>query len=103
MADRASPSTPSPAATGIARASRPIRIRSVMPSISVAPFANLTILQVADFVFNLLFGGTCADQLRHAAQVAGCADPKRLNEQQHADHDEYREPGDPQRLRDDGR
>src|SRR5260370_25082096 len=80
-----------------------MRMRSVMPSISVAPFAHLTILQVANFVLHLLFGGARADQLRHAAQVAGCPKLKRLNEQQYADHDEHREAGDPERLRNDGR
>src|SRR5260370_16005100 len=75
-----------------------MRMRSVMPSISVAPFAHLTILQVANFVLHLLFGGARADQLRHAAQVRGCPKLKRLNEQQYADHDEHRDARDPQPL-----
>src|SRR5882724_4241120 len=103
MAESVRPSTPRPAATGTASASRPMRMRSVMPSTSVAPFAGLTVLQVADLVLDLLLGGAGADQFRDAAQIAGRREPDRLGQKQHADRDERREADDPQRLRDDGR
>src|SRR5687768_3991554 len=89
---------PRPAATGIASASRPIRIRRVMPSTST-PSANLAILQVANLILDLFLGRARADQCRHAAQIAREADPEGLKEQDDANHDERREARDPQHLR----
>src|SRR6476620_7880701 len=99
MADNASPRNPSPAATGIASASRPMRIASVTPSMSTASFPLRAILEIANLVFDLLFGGTRRDQLRHRASVACPREPERGGEQDHSDHDERQEPRDPDRLR----
>src|SRR6266481_1300575 len=103
MVDRINPSTPRPAATGTASARRPMRMSSVRLSTSVAPFAGLTVFQVADLVLDFLFHRAGAYQLRHAAQIAGRRKLERLDQKQHADCDERREADDPQRLRDDGR
>src|SRR3954470_1708166 len=92
---------PRPAATGIARASRPIRISSVMPSTSIAS-AILAIFQVANLILDLSLGRARADQCRHAAQIAREADPEGVKKQDDANHDEGRKARDPQHLRNNG-
>src|ERR1043165_3242447 len=103
MPDSARPRNPSPAATGIASASRPMRIASVMPSMSAAPLARGAVLQVADLVLDLFFGRTRRDQPRHGSPISSRSKSQRRDEQDQPDHDERREPRDPDRLRDDRR
>src|ERR1043166_2211056 len=103
MPDSASPRNPSPAATGMASASRPMRIASVIPSMSAASFPLGAILQIADLVLDLLFGRTGADQPRHGAPVSRCREPERGHEQHRPDGNEAEKARNPQRLRNDGR
>src|SRR3954451_16568237 len=103
MPESARPRNPSPAATGMASASSPMRIARVMPSMS-APFPRCAVLEIANFVLDLLLGRACADQLRHRAPVALHREPERCHKKDHINHDERREARDPNRLRNnDGR
>src|SRR4051812_45989185 len=90
---------PRPAATGMAIASSPIRINRVTISMSAGALAILAILEVAYLVRDLLLGGTRADQLGHAAQVAQGGEPQRGGQQEQADGQKGPEADDPECLR----
>src|SRR3954452_19259339 len=102
MPESARPRNPSPAATGMASASSPMRIARVMPSMS-APFPRCAVLEVADLVLDLLLGRACADQLRHRAPVALHREPERCQKKDHTNQNERRETRNPDRLWNDGR
>src|SRR5882672_8025129 len=103
MAESDRPRMPRPAATGIASASRPMRIARVTPSISASALALGAFLQIADFVLNFLLGRTRADRPSGAGQVAARDHADRVQQQKDADDDKPEQADDPERLRKDRR
>src|SRR2546423_108476 len=102
MAESDRPRMPRPAATGTASARSPIRSARVTPSISATILAFGALLQIPNLVLHLLLCRARADRSCHVSQIAGQNHRECLEQQQHADHDERRETGDPKRLWNDG-
>ena len=101
---RATPSSPMPAATGIASASRPIRIDergsqhvSRFPRAPGAPSRSRISSSTSSSADRVLISRAAA------AQIAGARDRSERASSRSADHDEDHQAGEPQDLRDHGR
>src|SRR3981081_267779 len=99
MAESDRPRIPSPAATGIASARRPMRSARVTPSMSATALAFGAFLQVADLVLDLFLGRARADRPRGALQIAPDDHAHRVEQEKHPDDDEAEQADDPERLR----